>query len=313
MFGYRLITEHLSDPDYGHVVLGAAAPILLYPINAREARILFDIPHQSGRLPRSEDCAEAFAVLPSRLRHEVERAVAAQPRMSVLVQAVTPDRVVRDRVVLVGDAGGSCHPLTASGMTRCVSDALLLRDVLTDYPKDLARALLLYQRRRRWAQATRLTLADALHDAFCGATPEARVVQRGIVARCRANAAARAATMALLSTADGRPLALLREVVKVMAHGLVAHVGASRGTDHEQTPLYRVVGGLAAAMLRHVRQIWRSALTPSALSPGRVRPAPARLIASDRHAAAQTGSTAMRSDQASPDPPALEQRTDSSA
>ncbi len=256
MFGYRLATECLSEPDYGHVILGAPAPVLLYPISRTEARILFDIPHVSGRLPRAEDCADVVAMLSPRLRQEIERAVAEQPRMSVLAQAINADRMVQDRVVLVGDAGGSCHPLTASGMTRCVGDALLLRDALAERPADLAQALQLYQRRRRWPQATRLTLADALRDAFCGATPEARVVRRGILAYWQSSAASRAATMALLSTADGRPLALLREVVRVMATGFLAHLRAPMPPDDGGgMATYRIVIGLLAVALRHVKQI----------------------------------------------------------
>ncbi len=141
-------------------------------------------------------------------------------------------------------------------MTRCVGDALLLRDALAERPADLAQALQLYQRRRRWPQATRLTLADALRDAFCGATPEARVVRRGILAYWQSSAASRAATMALLSTADGRPLALLREVVRVMATGFLAHLRAPMPPDDRGgMATYRIVKGLLAVALRHVRQI----------------------------------------------------------
>jgi hypothetical protein len=138
-------------------------------------------------------------------------------------------------------------------MTRCVSDALLLRDALADQPDDIAQALQLYQRRRRWPQATRLTLSDALRDAFCGATPVARVVQRGILSYCRGSAARRAATMALLSTADSRPIALIREVLRVMTRGFLAHLRAPLPPDRRSA--YRIMKGLVAEALRHVTQI----------------------------------------------------------
>jgi squalene monooxygenase len=256
MFGYRLSAEHLPEPGYGHVILGAAAPILVYPISAHEARILFDVPHGSGRPPRPEDCAEAFAILPPGLRREVAQAVVTQPRMSVAAQASHSDRTVQDRVVLVGDAAGSCHPLTASGMTRCISDALVLRDALAEHPADWPQALRLYERRRRWPQATRLMLADALRDAFCGPTPEARIVQRGILVHWRASSAGRAATIALLSTADGRPLALLREVVRVMARGFLAHLRAPIPPDDRGVIFAgRILTGLVATALGRVKQL----------------------------------------------------------
>jgi squalene monooxygenase len=261
MFGYRIAAEHLATAEYGHVILGAAAPVLLYPISRTEARILFDIPHQDGRLPRAEDCDSACAILSAPLRAALEHARAQQPRMSVVAQATVPDRVVQGRVVLVGDAGGSCHPLTASGMTRCVDDALLLRDALAESPGDFARALKLYQRRRRWPQATRLSMAEALRDAFCGATPEDRLVRRGILIYCGASAAGRAATIALLSTVDGRPHVFLREVFKVMLRGVSAHLGSPPAVDQPgRVPFPRIVAGLCAVALRSVRSIVRTAL-----------------------------------------------------
>jgi 2-polyprenyl-6-methoxyphenol hydroxylase-like FAD-dependent oxidoreductase len=227
ILSYRVGAESLPQRDYGHVFLGRGTPILLYPIATDEARILFDIPYDSGRRPDASDClAMTAAALPPVLRRAVEDAVAAQPKlMTVLTHASATDRSVAGRVALVGDAGGSCHPLTASGMTMCINDALLLRRrALSERPDRLPEALALYQQRRRWPQATRLALAEALRDAFCGTSPELRVVQNGILAYWRDNAAGRAATLALLSTADGRPFALLRQFVAVMIRGFIEHL-----------------------------------------------------------------------------------------
>jgi squalene monooxygenase len=210
IWGYRVGSESLPQSEYGHVFLGAGTPILLYPIGRDEARILFDIPYRSDRRSTAADCLAMAAALPPALRRKVERAIATQPRMSVLTHAVTAERSVRGRVVLVGDAGGSCHPLTATGMTMCISDALLLRKALSERAGDVPDALQLYQQRRRWPQATRLALAEALRDALCGTSAEMRVLRGGILAYWRDSAAGRTATLALLSTADGRPLALLR-------------------------------------------------------------------------------------------------------
>jgi 2-polyprenyl-6-methoxyphenol hydroxylase-like FAD-dependent oxidoreductase len=263
MFGYRIAAEHLATPDYGHVILGASAPVLLYPISRTEARVLFDVPHRDGRPARLEDCDSACAILPPALRAALTQARTQQPRMSVVAQSTVPDRLVQERVVLVGDAAGSCHPLTASGMTRCVDDALLLRDALAERPGDLRQALELYQCRRRWPQVTRLALAEALRDVFCGATPADRLVRRGLLIYCAASRTGRAATMALLSTVDGRPHAFLREVCKVMMRGVIAHPTAPHSLDPPgRTPLHRIVGGLCAVAFRCLRPIARTALRP---------------------------------------------------
>jgi 2-polyprenyl-6-methoxyphenol hydroxylase-like FAD-dependent oxidoreductase len=254
IWGYRVGSESLPHTAYGHVFLGAGTPILLYPIGRDEARILFDVPYRSDRRSTAADCLAMAATLPPTLRQNVEHAIATQPRMSVLTHAVTAERSVQGRVVLVGDAGGSCHPLTATGMTMCISDALLLRKALSEHVGDVPAALALYQQRRRWPQATRLALAEALRDALCGTTPEMRVLRGGILAYWRDSAAGRTATLALLSTADGRPLALLRQIIAVMVRGFATHLRSPSPTNHGMGAI-RVGWALVASLLRHIRQI----------------------------------------------------------
>jgi squalene monooxygenase len=254
IWGYRVGVENLPHREYGHVFVGTATPILLYPIGGDEARILFDIPFQSGRHPTTADCLAIAAALPPALRQEVEQAIAVQPRMSVLTRAVTPKRSVQGRVVLVGDAGGSCHPLTATGMTMCISDALLLRKALIERADDLPAALQLYQGRRRWPQATRLALADALRNALCGTSLEMRVVRGGILAYWRDSAAGRSATLALLSTADGRPLALLHQIIVVMTRAFIAHLRSPSPANHGVSAAL-VARVLLASLFRHIRQV----------------------------------------------------------
>jgi 2-polyprenyl-6-methoxyphenol hydroxylase-like FAD-dependent oxidoreductase len=254
IWGYRIGVESLPQNTYGHVFLGAGTPILLYPIGRDEARILFDIPYRPDRHSTTADCLAMAAALPPALRRNVEQAIATQPRMSVLTHAVTAERSVQGRVVLVGDAGGSCHPLTATGMTMCISDALLLRKALSERAEDVPAALQLYQQRRRWPQATRLALAEALHDTLCGTSPEMRVLRGGILAYWRDSAAGRTATLALLSTADGRPLALLRQIVAVMARGFAAHWRSPSPANHGVGAL-RVGWALLASLVRRIGQI----------------------------------------------------------
>jgi squalene monooxygenase len=270
IFGYRISTESLPEAGFGHVFVGGETPVLFYPISRGTARILFDIPYRANRRPSAADCLSMAAVLPDRLRREAEEVIATQPRMSVLAQAITTERSAQGRVVLVGDAGGSCHPLTATGMTMCVNDALLLQEMLAERSGDLPRALQLYQRRRRWPQATRLALADALRDAFCGASPELRVVRRGMLAYWRESAAGRSATLALLSTADGRPIALLRRTVAVMVRGFIAHLRRPAPVNEYMSAL-RVASSLVAALYRQVRQFLASpvAFAPPENLPGR--------------------------------------------
>ena len=196
------------------------------------------------------------SALPAHLRREVEQVIAVQPRMSVQAQSTRTDRAALGRVVLVGDAGGSCHPLTATGMTMCIRDALMLQNVVAENRNDIVRALQLYQHRRRWPQTTRLVLAEALRDVFCGANPGSRAVRDGMLAYWRDSAAARSATLALLSTADGRPIALLRRIVAVMIRGFLGHM-RGRAKANKEVSSFLIAGSMLATLYQHVRQVLR--------------------------------------------------------
>jgi squalene monooxygenase len=262
IWGYRIGATNLPQSNFGHVFLGAPTPVLLYPIGRDRARILFDIPYRPANRPTEADCLEFAKVLPCALREEVAHTIATQSRMSVVTRATTAAGVCRGRVVLVGDAGGSCHPLTATGMTMCVSDALLLRDALAECPRNLPDALLLYQRRRRWPQATRLVLADTLRDALCGATPELRVVRAGILALWRDSAEARSATVALLSTADGRLFALVRQIIAAIIRGFVTHIRSPK-PENRGIGIISLVRVLMGSLVRNLRRVLKGARTAS--------------------------------------------------
>jgi 2-polyprenyl-6-methoxyphenol hydroxylase-like FAD-dependent oxidoreductase len=256
IFAYRVPVAALPEPDYGFVFIGGRTPVLVYPINGAEARIMFDIPYDAHRPPSPADCLDLSAALPPDLRREVERVVASQQHLSAVIHEVVADRLTSGRVVLVGDAAVTCHPLTATGMTLCITDALLLRDAMAERPRDLPQALQLHRHRRRWRQVTRLSLAEALRDVFCGDAPELQMVRRGVLRYWRGSSTGPAATLALLSTADGRLLALIRQFVMVLVHGFLAEVGdwrsAGRGRHHgPRRPLYALLGVLA----RQLKQV----------------------------------------------------------
>jgi 2-polyprenyl-6-methoxyphenol hydroxylase-like FAD-dependent oxidoreductase len=64
MIGYRVSTRNIPEPGYGIVFLGAATPILIYPIGNDRARVLFDIPYQSGRHATTADCLSLATAMP---------------------------------------------------------------------------------------------------------------------------------------------------------------------------------------------------------------------------------------------------------
>jgi squalene monooxygenase len=259
IFGYRLSAGSLPEPTHGHIFLGAHAPILAYPIDGNYARILYDLPFGADRRANAAECAAMSAGLPPSLRQQAEESLATQSPMSVVAQATTADRLASGRVVLVGDAGGSCHPLTATGMTMCIRDALMLRDAVQEAAGNVAAALKLYQRRRCRPQMTRVALADALRDVLCASSPALQVARDGILAHWRSGAAAQAAGMALLSTADGRLSALFRQIAIVMGRGYIAHIRRPRPVDgHSPADSVQIIVGLLGIFARHIKAAVKS-------------------------------------------------------
>jgi squalene monooxygenase len=255
LFGYRVPEAHLPQRDYGFVFLGGRTPVLAYPVDGNGVRIMFDIPYDANRRPDLADCLELTAMLPSDLRCAVHNCITTQGGPSAVIQEVIADRLASGRVVLIGDAAVTCHPLTATGMTMCITDALLLRDAIAERPGDLGQALHLHQRHRRWRQVTRISLAEALRDVFCGENSGMRPVQRGIIHYWRHSPGGRRASMALLSTADGRLTALIHQFARVVLHGLLAEMRdpaeTARGGPRSAYGLARDLSSVL------VRQLWQ--------------------------------------------------------
>ena len=128
MVGVMLEGVDLPLKGYGHVVLGAPGPLLVYHVAEHSVRIVADVPLDqwapSGRLGL---LAGSYAgLLPEALRAAFVEALqagkfnAAANEFRQRVSYGNPDRV------LIGDAAGHYHPLTAVGMTLGFGDALAL-------------------------------------------------------------------------------------------------------------------------------------------------------------------------------------------
>ena len=250
LVGFVCDRDALPMPGYGHVFLGGPSPVLAYGIDGRRARILFDLPIGPRGADRAAGVIGAAAALPAPLRRAVESA--ARAPLSHVSHDIAVDAVVRGPVALVGDAGGSCHPLTASGMTAAVADALGLQAALRARPGDLGAALALYGRRRRGVQRTRRLLARSLYEACSRDEPEMLVIRRGLDRYWREDARGRAASMALLAMGDVRLASVLREMTAVILHGAAPEGGRGAVAHLLQRPDLAL--GLSRLVARHVRE-----------------------------------------------------------
>ena len=212
MIGYMLHGNELPQPNFGHVFIGGSSPVLAYSVARSETRIMFDRPPDSN-----DDCLDA---LPPSLRDDTVRAIERQPPLRSANVSITPRAVVKGRTVCVGDAGGCCHPLTATGLSACTRDAILLRQALRETGQDIPKALQRYARRRAGPQRTRMAGADLLYAAFRAQTPEMRLLRQGLFRYWDRSPAGRITTMALLSMQEERLASLVREYAQICRHSV---------------------------------------------------------------------------------------------
>ncbi|HEY2746320.1 MAG TPA: FAD-dependent monooxygenase, partial [Polyangia bacterium] len=118
----------LPQPGFGHIILGAWGPILVYPISARDARTCIDLPQDmdKGKEAVIARIRDGYAPhLPDGVKRTLVKALTKDGGGDIEVAAnyaIYTDECVVPGAALVGDSAGCSHPLTATGMTIALND-----------------------------------------------------------------------------------------------------------------------------------------------------------------------------------------------
>lgn len=265
MLGLLVDATTLPFAELGHVFVDGKAPILGYAIGDGVARILVDIPHGTDWKTLLDDPAWPRAV-PEPLHSAMRKALKTAKPQFASNDVRLPRTSVRGRVCLVGDAAGCCHPLSVSGITSAVRDALALRDALTASPRNVRSALRIYARARRAPQRTRIALASALYRAFAEPSAEMGLLRRGMRRYWGASVANQKNSLALLAGRDLRMTAMAKEYGSVVSHALVDWTRSAMaelnpvGTVADLVPVARLIGTLVP----HARDALVGALADTA-------------------------------------------------
>ena len=214
MVGITLEGTRLERKGFGHVLLGGPGPMLAYQLAEHRVRIVADVPLELWT-PRERIglLADSYAgLLPETLRAAFVEALragkfhAAANAMRPRLTYGHPDRV------LIGDAAGHYHPLTAVGMTLGFGDALALAEG-TDFRN-------FTHKRFRATRAPEL-LAMGLHEVFYDHRREAVALRHAVYRNWRAFPAVRDRTVRMLACEDTSVahlgLSLLATVVRAVA------------------------------------------------------------------------------------------------
>ncbi|GHF53211.1 hypothetical protein GCM10010218_38320 [Streptomyces mashuensis] len=207
----------LPAEGYGHVFAGGPGPVLAYRLDEDTVRVTVDVPLSS---PRSTDvpsyvrrayCPHLPTALAGPLCAALERGAVQWAANRVRLRTFHG----RGPYALVGDAAGTCHPLTASGLTIGLRDAECLAG-----SEDLAA----HGRHRRAAVRGHEHLAAALHRIFCDPGPSTGDLRRSMYAVLRASGHERERMMRLVCAEERSSLSLTAAVLHVAGHALHEHL-----------------------------------------------------------------------------------------
>ena len=213
MLGVEVDDTHLPTPGYGNIFLNPLGISYAYSVSQGRARVMFEILRGDDS---KESIREHLKFFPSPFRDDIEAAMAEDKPLAAANYRIVPQSNVKANIALLGDARGCCHPLTASGITTAVKDALSLRDALVDSNFDFHAALRKYAIAAGRVQLTRRTLSEELREAFLSHTNEAKLLNECIFSYWSNNPKGRAHSLALLSTLDSSILSMGAQFVLVV-------------------------------------------------------------------------------------------------
>ena len=248
MVGLTLKGVGLPLEGYGHVLAGAPGPMLLYRLGEDRVRAFVDIP--LGHAPQDWKALLRDSYvrwMPEGLRSAFLEAWSEQ-RIQAAANAIGP-RITygNSRRVLIGDAAGHYHPLTATGMTLGFLDALALAE--SEDFRDF---------RRERFEATRIPelLAMGLYEVFADPRAETTALRQAMYSRWRASSAVRERTVALLACEDTSVASLSREFSKTVATALA--VSVPRSPSPRAWGRFReVIHGMGKRLAWLMRGAWR--------------------------------------------------------
>jgi squalene monooxygenase len=203
---------------FGHVFLGAPGPILAYPYGDDLIRLCIDVPLDApkGRDGMRQYVRENFAhCIPQPLRGAVVDSLSADPFEGCATHAVYTQACAVPGAVLIGDAGGCSHPLTATGMTAAMNDVQVLAQELrrSGFSDEALKA---YQKRRYRFVRARELFTEALYEVFKARDDGSESLKAGTFSYWRSSPRAREVSMGILSGEDSSPRTFMAEYARVM-------------------------------------------------------------------------------------------------
>jgi len=211
--------QMLPSSDLGHLFVSSAGIAFAYTLDENRARLLIDPAAVDPGRPSPVQVAgwQACAVPWPQPDAVLQPGASGSHRYTA--GPVEVERTHRGRLVLIGDAAGACHPLTASGMTSAILDGIDLAEAWARMPDAPQRALARYAAGSRGRQLSRRVLAGFMREICASPAPACLALRRAIFHDWR-RVGGEASSIALLSMAADSPRALAKVMLRTVLHGL---------------------------------------------------------------------------------------------
>jgi squalene monooxygenase len=213
MAGLMVDDLELMTEGYAHVLIGRPGPILIYRVAPRKVRICFDVP--ADLLKSCRTGPELWSVyrdaFPPKLRRPVQLALETGHLQWAANRLQHRELYGHGCVALVGDAVGSSHPLSASGLTLALLDA-----------ECLARTgnIAAYANERLANTRIPELVAHALYRIVAGDDSGSAALRRGLNRVWRDNPGLTSRTMLLLTTDETSLSAFFRIFLRYVGAAL---------------------------------------------------------------------------------------------
>ncbi len=193
--GIILNDVELPLEGYGHVFLGGPGPILIYRLSEGQVRLISDIPQdRTSPSDRISFLLDSYTdILPDTIKPSFMEALRTK-KFQIAINKVRPHVTYgSSKRILIGDAAGHYHPMTAMGMTFGFGDAVALAE-----HEDFK----IFTRKRFRETHTPSFLAMGLYEVFADYHSEAVAIRHAIYSRARSSAGFRSRTIRLLACDD---------------------------------------------------------------------------------------------------------------
>lgn len=213
-FGRSMLLAHVAlEKDHEHAAwewFGYDRTLALLPLNGRRASAVITLPHEQARRLSGLDQPDFNREVSAMYRHRLgEMRLDGERHLYPLV-GVWPDRLVAERLALVGDAAVGMHPVTAHGFNLGLTGIDILSGQLRGAlargrPVADPAALSAYQRRHRLASLPLYLATATVVGLYTDDRLPARVLRRSLLRAANRIAPFRQAVARQLTGKGGLP------------------------------------------------------------------------------------------------------------